>query len=43
MFWIACVLSLLACGISLLMIELPLQDKAPVTGRGPGPQVQPAE
>ena len=42
-FWIACVLSLLACGISLLMIELPLQDKAPVTGRGPGPQVQPAE
>ena len=38
-FWIACVMALLACGISLLMIELPLQDKVPGAQR----QVQPAE
>ena len=39
-FWIACVLALLACAVSLMMIELPLQDRVPGQAQ---PQAQPAE
>ncbi|MAC79859.1 MAG: EmrB/QacA family drug resistance transporter [Rhodobacteraceae bacterium] len=44
-FWIACVMACVACAISFMMVELPLQDRAPSAPapKPSTPQAQPAE